>query len=212
MRVVPTLAGLILPLGLSGCASLDRFNPFGFDDDRAEPGLATASHGQLGAAIAAGRPGEPVLVASLSTDDMAEAELRTALDQGGAGGGSLERISSGGVKVSVPSEVCFPYDSDRLLRGFKPVLNQVAEALQRLPNTRVDVIGYTDAKGGATYNQRLSKRRAQAVADYLIAQGVDRKRIYVDGRGEANPRASNDTEAGRQMNRRVELIVQSTDY
>jgi len=155
----------------------------------------------------------PVMVASVDGD---EAELRAALNaaaaNSGAAGTTLERISSGGVKVSVPSEVCFPYDSAHLMGGFKPTLNQVADVLKTLSNTRVDVIGYTDAKGSASYNQRLSKRRAQAVGDYLISRGVAKARVYVDGRGEANPRGPNDTEAGRQINRRVELIVQTTDY
>ncbi|HEY9198781.1 MAG TPA: OmpA family protein, partial [Gammaproteobacteria bacterium] len=69
------------------------------------------------------------------------------------------------------------------------------------------VVGHTDSVGSDAYNQRLSEQRAQAVVDYLAGAGVPRERLRVEGRGETEPRDTNATEAGRQLNRRVELYV-----
>ena len=76
------------------------------------------------------------------------------------------------------------------------------------PNVRISIIGFTDSIGTEEYNLRLSMRRAQATADYLISQGVSPSQILAKGLGEAEPRASNETEAGRAQNRRVEIYLQ----
>ena len=75
------------------------------------------------------------------------------------------------------------------------------------PDLRLDVEGHTDSVGDDAYNQRLSERRAEAVAQRLAAQGVPAANITSKGFGETSPVASNDTAAGRQQNRRVELVV-----
>jgi outer membrane protein OmpA-like peptidoglycan-associated protein len=71
----------------------------------------------------------------------------------------------------------------------------------------VDVYGYTDATGSDTYNLDLSQRRATSVATMLASQGVDQRRFYITGKGEADPISSNATESGRQQNRRVEIQI-----
>jgi outer membrane protein OmpA-like peptidoglycan-associated protein len=79
--------------------------------------------------------------------------------------------------------------------------------LNEYPKTTVTVMGYTDSVGSTESNRDLSRRRARAVADYLGQRGVSPARMVVDSRGEEDPIASNDTEAGRAQNRRVELVV-----
>ena len=71
----------------------------------------------------------------------------------------------------------------------------------------IDVIGHTDNKGSETYNQKLSVRRAQAVKDYMVSEGIDAGIVDVIGKGESEPVASNDTDEGRAKNRRVEIRV-----
>ncbi len=119
----------------------------------------------------------------------------------------IERLKNENLKITMNSEVSFDFNSAELKPAFLPTLDKVADILNRYPRTTIRVIGHTDSIGSAAYNQALSERRAQAVADYLDRRGVDPRRIRTEGRGEREPRASNDTEAGRQLNRRVEMLI-----
>lgn len=103
--------------------------------------------------------------------------------------------------------VSFDFDSARLRADARPILDEAATMLRENPEVRVAVEGHTDAVGSDAYNERLSERRAGAVADALAAEGVARSRLAVAGRGEASPVASNETDEGRAQNRRVELRV-----
>ncbi len=119
----------------------------------------------------------------------------------------IQQLENETLKIDIASEVSFDFDSASLKPAFTPTLNKVADVLQRYPKTVIHVVGHTDSVGSESYNQRLSERRAQSVVDYLAAQGIDRNRLFAIGRGESDPRATNETEAGRQLNRRVELFV-----
>jgi len=120
----------------------------------------------------------------------------------------IERLKDQSLKIDVNSEVSFGFDRADIKTAFKPTLNKVADILKRYTRSTVHVVGYTDSVGSAAYNRKLSERRAKSVTHYLIAQGVQPGRLYWEGRGERDPRASNATAAGRQLNRRVELIIQ----
>jgi outer membrane protein OmpA-like peptidoglycan-associated protein len=104
----------------------------------------------------------------------------------------------------------FPVGSAELSKGAAVRLQEVARILRNTPKAQVVVAGYTDSTGTATYNQELSRRRAEAVRTYLVRQGVSSQRIELVGFGEASPVASNDTSVGRMSNRRVELEVRAT--
>jgi OOP family OmpA-OmpF porin len=91
--------------------------------------------------------------------------------------------------------------------GGHDVLADVVRTMKDNPSLRVSVEGHTDSVGSDAYNQRLSERRAQAVKDYLVHQGIDAGRITTTGYGESKPVASNATEAGRAQNRRAEVIA-----
>lgn len=113
-----------------------------------------------------------------------------------------------GVVITMSGGLLFPSGE----RDVSPIANrnmdQVAHALAQQPSdTTFDVNGYTDSTGSESENQKLSERRAQAVADRLTQEGIDASRIKVDGRGEAQPIADNDTAEGRAANRRVEIVV-----
>ncbi|MGH8539331.1 MAG: OmpA family protein [Stenotrophobium sp.] len=103
--------------------------------------------------------------------------------------------------------VNFDFDSNRLTLEAKEILNQVAETLKAYPEVNVDVEGHTDYIGSDAYNMGLSERRADAVKDYLAAQGVNAGHMTPVGYGKTRPIASNLTEEGRAENRRVELHV-----
>ena len=119
----------------------------------------------------------------------------------------VQRLKDESLKIDIASEVSFDFDSAAIKPAFRPTLDKVAEVIKRYDRTVVHIIGHTDSIGSEAYNQALSERRARSVMEYFISQGVDASRLRAEGRGETEPRASNDTEAGRQLNRRVELIV-----
>ncbi len=103
--------------------------------------------------------------------------------------------------------VKFDFDSDRLTPAAREILNGVAATLQAYPNIDVELEGHTDSVGSDSYNLGLSERRANAVKAYLDGQGVPARRMRPVGYGESRPIASNETEDGREENRRVELRV-----
>ena len=119
----------------------------------------------------------------------------------------IQRLQDETLKIDISNEVSFDFGRADIKPSFQPALNKVAGVLQRYPNSVVHVVGHTDSVGSDAYNQRLSEQRAQAVIDYLASAGVARDRLRAEGRGETEPRDTNATEAGRQLNRRVELYV-----
>ena len=104
-------------------------------------------------------------------------------------------------------DVRFETNSDRLRPGAESTLNDAAATLIRNPGLLTEVAGYTDSRGDANYNRGLSERRAKTVRDYLIDRGVDANQLTWRGYGESNPIADNETAEGREINRRVVLII-----
>jgi outer membrane protein OmpA-like peptidoglycan-associated protein len=103
-------------------------------------------------------------------------------------------------------DVLFDTAQATLKPGATSVLERVASFMQKNEGTKVLIEGHTDSRGSDEYNEQLSQRRAQAVADALAFRGIDRGRVQAVGRGEALPVASNDDAGGRQQNRRVEIV------
>jgi outer membrane protein OmpA-like peptidoglycan-associated protein len=119
---------------------------------------------------------------------------------------SVERVGEG-IAVTFASGILYPFDSDQILPAGRENLRQLAQSLQRYPGTEVLIVGHTDSQGTDAYNMALSQRRADAARGYLVSMGVPAERIRTSGRGETEPVASNDTDAGRQQNRRVEVAI-----
>jgi outer membrane protein OmpA-like peptidoglycan-associated protein len=129
--------------------------------------------------------------------EMARATQGTGID--------VVRTSDNQLKLSVPSDFSFDPGSAQVKPQMRPVLDQFAQGLD--PKTRVTIVGHTDSVGGEELNNRLSLDRAANVRDYLHNHGVDPGRMIVNGRGELQPIASNDTAVGRAQNRRVEIFL-----
>lgn len=113
------------------------------------------------------------------------------------------------ILVRLPDGVTFATNSAEINPGFLDTLNAVAESLIKYPNSLVDVYGFTDTTGSASYNQGLSERRAQAVADYLAARGVARSRLATQGYGEQYDylRVKTGDNVAEPANRRVEIKI-----
>lgn len=111
------------------------------------------------------------------------------------------------LSVTFKGDVTFDTNSAELRPGLYNEINRVAGVLNQYPDTLIRVEGHTDSKGSDEYNMDLSKRRANNVKTLLIMRGVAENRIEVAGYGKTMPVATNDTEAGRQKNRRVEIRI-----
>ena len=121
-------------------------------------------------------------------------------------GATVARVGEG-IAVTFASGLFYDFDSDVIRSDAAQNLRSLASSLAKYPNTDLLIVGHTDAVGTSEYNQMLSQRRATAAANYLASQGVSSARLQAVGRGETEPIASNDTEAGRQANRRVEIAI-----
>ncbi|MDQ6975907.1 MAG: OmpA family protein [Mariprofundaceae bacterium] len=119
----------------------------------------------------------------------------------------IQRLQNETLRITMNNEVSFGFNSSVIKPAFRRTLNKVSDVLKRYNRSMVRVVGYTDSIGTASYNLQLSRRRADAVAWYMEERGIAAGRIASEGRGESAPRASNQTEAGRQLNRRVEILV-----
>ncbi len=106
----------------------------------------------------------------------------------------------------------FDLNSTTLKAESAAKLDSLVVFLNEHPEANVEVVGYTDTSGAASYNQKVSEQRAESVANALVEKGIDASRIHARGEGENNPIASNDTREGRQQNRRVEVIVPEFEY
>ncbi len=114
------------------------------------------------------------------------------------------------ILLTVPESVSFANDSATISTSFYSTLDEVAATLVQYPDSRITIAGHTDSNGTEQYNQDLSQRRANAVANYLISRGVSPSRVTAVGMGENQPVASNETSYGRAENRRVEIRVVPT--
>ncbi|HET7111434.1 MAG TPA: OmpA family protein, partial [Gemmatimonadales bacterium] len=121
-------------------------------------------------------------------------------------GAKVERVGEG-ILVTFDSGILFGFDSTVVRSEGRENLQNLADNLDKYPDTDLMIVGHTDSVGSDSYNQDLSERRAVAAANLLEADGVDRSRIKTAGRGETEPVESNESADGRQKNRRVEVAI-----
>ena len=188
------------------------------------PGCSSMSKEQKGAVIGAAAGGAAGGVIGNQTGSTARGAIIGAVLGGAAGAiighrmdarakeieqnvpaAVVERVGEG-IQVTFPSGLLFDFDSDVVRSNAATNLNELARNLSKYNDSNLMIVGHTDAVGGSQYNQDLSEHRARSAARYLAAQGVARY-IATAGLGEREPVSSNDTEAGRQRNRRVEVAI-----
>jgi outer membrane protein OmpA-like peptidoglycan-associated protein len=162
-------------------------------------GAATGSTAR-GAIIGAAVGGVAGAVIGAQMDKQRE-ELASELE-----GARVERYGEG-LLITFASGLLFDFDSSVVRGAARDNLTNLAQSLRNYPDTEVLIVGHTDSQGSDSYNQGLSERRAAAARDYLVTQGVASNRIRTMGLGESEPVATNDTDAGRAQNRRVEVAI-----
>jgi outer membrane protein OmpA-like peptidoglycan-associated protein len=121
-------------------------------------------------------------------------------------GATVTRVGEG-ITVIFPSGLLFALDSDDIGPGARDDLEKFAASLVKYPGTNSLIVGHTDVAGMHKYNQSLSERRAQSAVAFLTVQGIESSRMRTAGRGSSEPIATNETVAGRQQNRRIEIAI-----
>jgi outer membrane protein OmpA-like peptidoglycan-associated protein len=212
---LPALIAIVLTLSLlAGCAA------------KQQPRTTARDKTKRGAAVGAG---VGALVGALLGEGDADAILKGAAIGAGLGvgvgaymdrqeekiaripGTTVERIGDRRLLVHFNSDVLFATDSAELSSQSRITLQEASKVIAEFNKTAVVVQGHTDSTGSDEHNQELSVRRAQSVYNYFIDRGVDPRRLIARGYGETQPVVSNDTPAGRQLNRRVDLLLKAKE-
>ena len=126
-------------------------------------------------------------------------------------GAEVERVGEG-IKVTLnENTVNFDFNSANLTTLAKTNLDKLITVLKNNPDTNINIYGHTDSIGSDAVNLRISSQRAEAVKNYLVAKGISASRMFTEGLGKSSPIASNDTDAGRAKNRRVEFAITANE-
>lgn len=206
--LVASLVALLVP-AVIGCSSWSRTTKgavIGAAAGGAAGGLIGKAAGSTakGAIIGAVVGGAAGAIIGHQMDKQAE-ELKQNIP-----GATVERVGEG-ILVTFASGLLFDFDSDVIRGETRYNLDELARSLDQYPKSNLMIVGHTDAIGSEEYNQRLSERRSNAAARYLASRGLSWSRMASRGVGESEPVASNDTEAGRARNRRVEVAIYASD-
>ena len=208
-RLHALAALLVVSVGMSACASLNKKEEgaiIGATAGAAVGGVIGNQKGSTakGAIIGAVVGGTAGAIIGHQMDQQAK-ELSQNIK-----GATVERVGEG-IQVTFASGLLFAFDSDSIQAAAGTNLRELALSLQKYPDSQLLIVGHTDNVGDASYNQRLSERRSNSAAAYLVAQGVTRSRLAATGKGESEPVTTNETDAGRQKNRRVEVAIYASE-
>ena len=210
--ILQSLSCIVLAVGvLSGCANMTETQ----QGTAKGAGIGAVAGAVLGAAVggrsgaatgavlggAAGAVGGNIWSKKMQ-------DQKAAMEQATVGTGvAVSQTADNRLKLDIPSDVSFDTGRSDIKPNFGPILNQFATSLNQNAVTNVTIIGHTDSTGSDVVNNPLSIDRAEAARDYLVSRGVARTRIVTDGRGAREPIADNNTQQGRDKNRRVEIYV-----
>ncbi|HUW28223.1 MAG TPA: OmpA family protein [Sulfuriferula sp.] len=208
-----TIGAIVAALAVSGCADMtptQRGTATGAGIGAgvgAIIGAATGGGGGSRTATGAALGGVAGAVAGNIWSNRMENQKR-AMEQATQGTGvQVSQTADNRLKLDIPSDISFDTNRSDIKPNFRPVLDKFAASLVDNPYTVVTIVGHTDNTGSDSINDPLSVARAARTRDYLVTRGVASGRFTVDGRGSHEPVASNNSEAGRAQNRRVEIFV-----
>jgi outer membrane protein OmpA-like peptidoglycan-associated protein len=125
-----------------------------------------------------------------------------------SGQARVDKLPNDVVRITMTNQTAFETNSTEIKPGFHSTMDKLADVVVRYGKTTLTIVGHTDNVGSNSYNQKLSERRAHSVARYLETKQVNSVRLAIAGKGESQPVASNNSESGRQANRRVEIYVE----
>jgi outer membrane protein OmpA-like peptidoglycan-associated protein len=214
LTITSITSAALVALTLSGCANMSETQ----SDTAKGAGIGAVAGALLGAATGGskGAAQGAVLGGAVGAGggyiwSKKMQEQKAAMERATAGTGvAVSQTTDNRLKLDIPSDVSFDVGRSAIKPNFAPILNQFATSLNQNPVTTVTIIGHTDNTGSDAINNPLSMSRAESARNYLAARGVDPQRVTVEGRGKFEPVADNNTDAGRAMNRRVEIYLAET--
>lgn len=184
----------------AGAAAGAAIGAIGNDSNR---GRGAAAGAAIGAAVGA--------LGGYVWNKRMESQQKQIQQQTRGTGVEVNRTADNRLQVVIPGDIAFDSGQAAIRPNFRSALDNFAQSLQQNPSSTVTIIGHTDSTGSPAMNEPLSLQRADATRDYLASRGVASNRFSIDGRGSREPIASNDTEAGRARNRRVEIFLGDRD-
>lgn len=204
-----TVLALSAMLIASGCASWNKTQKGAAVGTAAGGGMGAVigkatGNTALGAIIGAAVGGASGAVIGRQMDKQAN-EIKNAVPDA-----KVERVGEG-IVVEFNSNVLFGFDKSNLSFESKASLDKLVTVLNSYKDTNIELQGHTDSKGATAYNQSLSENRAGAVAGYLQGAGIAPGRVTIKGFGETVPKYDNETETGREQNRRVEFLISANE-
>jgi outer membrane protein OmpA-like peptidoglycan-associated protein len=207
-RAVRAVLTVLVAAGLSGCSEMSK--------EQKGAVIGAAAGGALGGVIGnqTGSTARGAIIGAV-VGGAAGAIIGHRMDkqaqelQQNIPGAVVKRVGEG-IEITFASGLLFDFNSDRVRGEARRNLDVLAQSLDKYPDTDLMIVGHTDAVGTDSYNQDLSIRRAESAANYLESSGA-RTRIQTRGLGEREPVATNDTEAGRSQNRRVEVAIYASE-
>ncbi|MEA3274852.1 MAG: OmpA family protein [Pseudomonadota bacterium] len=202
---------------LQGCATDEYGNPRAMTETEKGVGIGAVSGAAIGALVAdksgkgaaLGAVGGALvggLVGNYMEQQRRDFEKVLAAEIA-SGAIRVEKLPNDRLLVGMTGETTFEFDSDVIKPGFYSTMDKIAGVVNKYGKTQLDIAGYTDSTGSAEYNEQLSRRRAGSVESYLLSSNVYPQRLSARGFGEGHPIASNDTEYGRRLNRRVDITI-----
>ncbi|HYD94760.1 MAG TPA: OmpA family protein [Noviherbaspirillum sp.] len=213
MRKQFTVGTLAALLALGGCANMNEVQRGTATGAGIGAGLgavlgaATGSGGGKRAATGAAVGGAAGAVIGNIWSKRME-QQKQQMEQATQGTGvQVTQTADNQLKLDIPSDISFDTNRADIKSNFRPILDKFASGLVQNPYATVNIIGHTDSTGGDAINNPLSVNRAAHTRDYLVSRGVAANRISIDGRGAREPLVSNNSEANRARNRRVEIFV-----
>lgn len=214
-RLVRGAAGLAALLLIAGCAAYaTRPGERHTRRDRTAKGAGIGAAIGAAAAVADGKREADEILAGAAIGAVVGGGVGAYMDRlqerlAHIPGTRVERVSDDTLLIHFESDVLFAIDSATLSGAAQSSLEQTASVLHEYDKTAVVIQGHTDSTGSETHNQSLSERRATSVRNFFVGRGLDAARMTAVGYGEGMPVASNDTESGRQLNRRVNVLLKA---
>lgn len=198
----------------SSCATIQERDPYTTKRDKTAKGAAIGAAVGAAGAIAKGKEEADEILAGAAIGAVVGGGVGAYMDHqeeelARIPGTTVERVDENTLLLHFDSDVLFDVDSAVLRPEARSTLDRVASVMLEYEKTAAVVQGHTDSTGSEEHNQALSERRARAVYNYLVSRGVRAERMTAIGHGEALPVTSNETEHGRQQNRRVDILLRA---
>ena len=219
MRAIISLS-LVIVVGLSACATDEFGNRRPYTD--AEKGVLI---GAVGGAVVGGAVSKKknrskgVLIGAIGGGlaggavgaymDKQKKDLEKSLaPEQNAGAIQIDKLPQNSLRITMTEQTAFSVNSAQIQPRFYSTMDKISTVLNRYGKTELTILGHTDSTGSTQHNQALSEQRAQAVESYFVRKGVISQRLDSQGLGESAPRASNASADSRQLNRRVEIVIE----